>query len=63
MLKYLKESSNDYDISKIATELCEASKYLGVLEEKIRSYHFERILIPLLHSRSLVDEFALVRSI
>ena len=55
MLKYLKENSNDYDISKIAIELCEASKYLGVLEEKIRSYHFERILIPLLHKKEAIS--------
>ena len=35
-MKYLRERIDDYDISKITLELCEASKYLGVLEEKIR---------------------------
>ena len=34
-MKYLRERIDDYDISKITLELCEASKYLGVLEEKI----------------------------
>lgn len=55
MLKYLHERKNDYDLSKIAVELCEASKYLGILEEKIRSYHFEKILIPLLHKKEAIS--------
>lgn len=55
MLKHLIDRQNDYDISKFAIELCEASKYLGILEEKIRSYHFEKILIPLLHKKEAIS--------
>ena len=36
-------------------ELCEASKYLGALEAKINSYHFEQILIPLLHKKEAIS--------
>jgi len=54
-MKYLRERIDDYDISKNTLELCEASKYLGVLEEKIRSYHFHKILIPLLRKKEAIS--------
>ncbi len=51
MLKYLKERQQDYDANNFINELFEASKYLGILEAKINGYHFDSILIPLLHRR------------
>ena len=47
MLAFLNEREEDYKVEKFIMELCEASKYLGALEAKINSYHFEKILIPL----------------
>lgn len=55
MLAYLKDRTSHYDISKFITELCEASKYLGMLEGKISSYHFEKILIPLLRKKEAIS--------
>lgn len=51
MLKYLKERQNDYNANKFVNELFDASKYLGILEAKINSYHFNSIIIPLLHKK------------
>ena len=51
MLRYLKERQNDYNANCFINELFEASKYLGILEAKISGYHFDQILIPLLHKR------------
>lgn len=55
MLKYLKDRGLDYKIDKFIMELCEASKYLGALEAKINSYHFEKILIPLLRKKDAIS--------
>lgn len=51
MLKFLRERQNDYNANSFINELFEASKILGVLEAKISGYHFDQILIPLLHKR------------
>lgn len=51
MLKFLKERIKDYDANIFMNELFEASKFLGILEAKISGYHFDGILIPLLHKR------------
>ncbi len=51
MLKFLRERQNDYNANSFINELFEASKVLGVLEAKISGYHFDQILIPLLHKR------------
>ncbi|MGN1158328.1 MAG: Fic family protein [Agathobacter sp.] len=51
MLKFLKERVDDYNANSFINELFEASKYLGILEAKISGYHFDQILIPLLHKR------------
>ena len=51
MLRYLKERQGDYNANSFINELFEASKYLGILEAKISGYHFDQILIPLLHKR------------
>lgn len=55
MLAYLKDRASHYEINKFIMELCEASKYLGALEAKINSYHFEQILIPLLHKKEAIS--------
>lgn len=55
MLAYLKDRLNDYKIDNFVIELCEASKYLGALEAKINSYHFEKILIPLLRKKEAIS--------
>lgn len=55
MLSYLKHRASDYKIEKFIIELCEASKYLGALEAKINSYHFEKILIPLLRKKEAIS--------
>ena len=51
MLKFLKERPHDFEANLFMNELFEASKYLGILEAKISGYHFDGILIPLLHKR------------
>lgn len=55
MLAYLRERMSDYTTDKFVMELCEASKYLGALEAKINSYHFEKILIPLLRKKEAIS--------
>ena len=46
MLAFLKDRMNDYTVVSFINELCNASKYLGALEAKINSYHFEKSLFP-----------------
>ena len=55
MLAFLKDRTNDYTVVSFVNELCEASKYLGALEAKINSYHFEKILIPLLRKKEAIS--------
>lgn len=55
MLAYLKDRNSDYKIDSFLMELCDASKYLGALEAKINSYHFENILIPLLRKKEAIS--------
>lgn len=55
MLQYIKERINDYNANTFINELFEASKYLGILEEKINSYQFGSILIPLLHKKEAIS--------
>ena len=55
MLAFLNEREEDYKVEKFIMELCEASKYLGALEAKINSYHFEKILIPLLRKKEAIS--------
>lgn len=55
MLAFLKDRATDYTVDKFVIELCEASKYLGALEAKINSYHFEKILIPLLRKKEAIS--------
>ena len=55
MLAFLKDRMNDYTVVSFINELCEASKYLGALEAKINSYHFEKILIPLLRKKEAIS--------
>lgn len=51
MLKFLKERLPDYDANNFINELFDASKSLGALEAQIAGYHFDSILLPLLHKR------------
>lgn len=55
MLAFLKDRGPDYKVERFVFELCEASKYLGALEAKINSYHFENILIPLLRKKDAIS--------
>ena len=55
MLAYLKDRASHYEIKKFVMELCEAIQYLGMLEGKISSYHFEQILIPLLRKKEAIS--------
>lgn len=55
MLKYLKERLNDYNCEEFLNELAEASKNLGILEAKIDNYHFDKILIPMLHKKEAIS--------
>lgn len=55
MLKYIQERLNDYNANYFINELSDASKYLGVLEAKISGYHFNSILIPLLHKKEVLS--------
>lgn len=55
MLAYLKDNASNYQINNFVMDLCDASKYLGALEAKINSYHFEKILIPLLRKKDAIS--------
>lgn len=54
-LKYLKSRINDYNSNLFINELFTASKCLGILEEKISSYKFDNILIPLLNKKEAIS--------
>lgn len=54
-LSFLKEKMNNYDSNHFINELFLASKSLGILEEKINSYQFDNILIPLLNKKEAVS--------
>lgn len=51
MLKFILDRLQDYNANTFINELATASKSLGILEEKINSYQFNEILIPMLHKR------------
>ena len=55
MLDYITNRLNDYDVSCFVNELAAASKSLGILEAKIDSYQFNRILIPMLQTKEAVS--------
>ena len=55
MLRFLMERKRDYDANIFISELCEASKCLGILEAKIAGYQFDRILVPMLHKKEAVS--------
>lgn len=54
-LRFLKERINEYDSNLFINELFIASKSLGILEEKINSYKFDNILLPLLNKKEAVS--------
>lgn len=58
-LKFLKERINDYKSNLFINELFMSSKSLGVLEEKINSYKFDNILIPLLNKKEAISSMYL----
>ena len=55
MLEYIKHRINDFDVSFFVNELATASKNLGILEAKIDSYQFNRILIPMLQKKEALS--------
>lgn len=55
MLKYIKERLNDYNANQFVNELFEASKSLGVLEAKFDNYHFNSIVLPMLHKKEAIS--------
>lgn len=55
MLKFIKERLGDYDANQFINELFEASKSLGVLEAKFDNYHFNRIMLPMLHKKEAIS--------
>lgn len=54
-LRFLKSRINDYDSNLFINELFDTSKYLGILEEKITSYKFDGILMPLLNKKEAIS--------
>lgn len=54
-LRFLKSRINDYNSNLFINELFDASKCLGVLEEKITSYKFDGILLPLLNKKEAIS--------
>lgn len=55
MLKFIKERIDDYNANSFINELFDASKGLGVLEAKIDNYHFNSILVPMLHKKEAIS--------
>ena len=55
MLKFIKERANDYNANSFIGEFASAAKNLGVLEAKISTYQFDRILIPMLHKKEAIS--------
>lgn len=54
-LKFLKETLNKYDSNLFINELFMSSKSLGILEQKINSYKFDNILMPLLNKKEAIS--------
>lgn len=54
-LKFLKETINKYNSNLFINELFMSSKSLGILEEKINSYKFDNILMPLLNKKEAIS--------
>ena len=52
-LKFIKDRIKEYNSNYFINELFIASKSLGILEEKIKSYKFDNILMPLLNTKAL----------
>ena len=55
MLKYIMDRSGDFDVGYFVNELVNASKNLGILEAKINSYQFDKILIPMLQKKEAIS--------
>ncbi|MCC8029603.1 MAG: Fic family protein [Lachnospiraceae bacterium] len=55
MLKMITERTADYNANTFINELFEASKSLGILEEKISGYHFNSILIPMFQNKEAIS--------
>lgn len=55
MLVYIKDRVDDFDVKSFVNELAAASKNLGILEAKIDSYQFNRILIPILQKKEAIS--------
>lgn len=58
-LKFIKERIKEYNSNYFINELFIASKNLGTLEEKIKSYKFDNILMPLLNTKEAISSMYL----
>ena len=54
-LKFIKDRIKEYNSNYFINELFMASKSLGILEEKIKSYKFDNILMPLLNTKEAIS--------
>lgn len=54
-LKFIKDRIKEYNSNYFINELFIASKSLGILEEKIKSYKFDNILMPLLNTKEAIS--------
>ena len=55
MLEFITNRLYDFDVSYFVNELAAASKNLGILEAKIDSYQFNKILIPMLQKKEALS--------
>ena len=55
MLKKLSERIHDYDSNHFVNDLAAASRSLGILEAKINGYHFNSIILPVLHKKEAIS--------
>lgn len=58
-LATLNERRDDFDANYFINELFEASKLLGVLEAKITSCQFNRILIPMFRNKEAISSMSI----
>ena len=58
-LKFIKDRIKEYNSNYFINELFIASKSLGILEEKIKSYKFDNILMPLLNTKEAISSMYL----
>ena len=55
MLEFISNRLTDFNVGNFVNEFFDASKNLGILEAKIDSYQFDRILIPMLQRKEALS--------